>query len=242
MNMNDLRCDLQRLIALNHQERWVPADQALDQLAGHGEALIPGLVAALEDHDDEVRLLAVELLGAAGPRAETAVPALVQKVVDQDRLVRVATASALTQFGPLAAAAIPVLERWLDGDHEYIRAVAATTILALDPAQSVSLLPKVKEALASDNPVVRGMAEEFFDQKPATITQSAKQKMAGLKPTDPVRLVLLLDDVHLWPQEEARLHELGCCSLVQTAFIATVEIPVEQVVAVTRLRSVREIR
>jgi hypothetical protein len=64
------------------------------------------------------------------------------------------------------------------------------------------------------------------------------QKMAGLKPTDPVRLVLLLDDVHLRPQEEARLHQLDCCNLVQIAFIATVEIPVEQVEAVARLRSV----
>jgi hypothetical protein len=50
--MNDVSAELLRLIDLNRQERWVPADQALEQLAGHGEALIPGLVAALEDHDD----------------------------------------------------------------------------------------------------------------------------------------------------------------------------------------------
>lgn len=239
--MNDLRADLLRLIALNHQEKWVPADQALDQLAGHGEALIPGLVAALEDEEAEVRLLAVELLNAAGSRAEAAVPALVKMVADQDRLVRVAAASALAQFGPKAIAAVPLLEPWLEGDDEYIRLIAASTILALDPAQSVSLLSKVKEGLYSKNPVVRSLAEEFFRHRPATITDFAKATMAGKKPTDPVRLSLILNDVNLWPQEERRLHELGCTFFVQTSFVATVEVPVEQVEAVAKLPTVREI-
>lgn len=166
MTMNDLRTDLLRLIALNHHEKWVPADQALEQLAGHGEAVIPGLVAALEYPDAEVRLLAVELLDAAGPRAEAAVSALVKKVADPDRLIRVAAASALARFGSRAVAAVPILEQWLDDKNEYIRLIAATTILSLDPAQSVSLLAKVKEALSSDNPVVRELAEEFFKERP----------------------------------------------------------------------------
>ncbi len=164
--MNDLRTDLLTLIDLNRQERWVPADQALEQLAGHGEALIPGLVAALDDHDADVRVLAVELLSAAGTRGEEAVLALVKKLDDPDRLVRVAAASALEKFGPLAAAAVSLLEPWLDDENEYIRAIAATTILAVDAAQGEPLLSKVKEGLYSDNPVVRSLAEEFFEKRP----------------------------------------------------------------------------
>lgn len=241
--MNDLRTDLLRLIDLNRQERWIPADQALEQLAGHGEALIPGLVHALEDDDAEVRLLAVGLLDAAGPGAEAVLPGLVKKVADADRLVRVAAASALARFGPLAPAAVPLLERWLDDDHEYIRVIAATTILALDPTmESPLLLSKVKEGLYSENPVVRSLAEEFFKRRSATITESVKAKMAGLRPTDPVRLALRLNDLHLWPQEEARLRQIGCTFFVQTTFIATVEVPVERVEAVARLPSVTEIR
>jgi HEAT repeat protein len=240
--MTDLRIDLLRLIDLNRKERWVPADQALEQLADHGEALIPGLVAALDDQDTEVRLLAVELLNAAGSWAEAAVPALVKKVTDPDRLVRVAAASALVRFGPNAVAAVPLLEPWLGDVEEYVRLAAATTILALDPAQVVSLLPKVKEGLFSQNPVVCGLAEEFFEDRPAKITESASVKMASKKPTDTVRLSLILNDVHLWPQEEARLKELGCRLFVQTAFIATIEVLVEQVEAVAKLPSVREIR
>jgi HEAT repeat protein len=163
--MSDLRSDLLRLIALNRQEKWLPADQALEQLAGHGEALIPGLVVALDDQDEDIRLLAVELLGAAEPRAEAAVPGLVKKVDDPDRLVRVAAASVLAQFGTLADAAVAVLKPWLDDENEYVRLVAATTILALDPTMSGSLLARVKEALSSDNPVVRGLAEEFFENR-----------------------------------------------------------------------------
>ncbi len=196
--MNDLRTDLLRLIALNRQDKWVPADQALEELAGHGEALIPGLVAALEDHDEEIRLLAVELLDAAGPRAKAAVSALVSRIADQDRLVRVAAASALAQFGLKAVAAVRHLEPWLADGDKYIRLIAATTILALDPTiEEPLLLSKVKEGLYSDNPVVRGLAEEFFDERSATITDSAKATMAGKKPTDPVRLSLILNDVHL---------------------------------------------
>lgn len=240
--MNDLRTDLLRLIDLNRQEKWVPADQALDQLAVHGETLIPGLVRALEDDDAEVRLLAVELLDAAGPRAEAAVPALVRRVADPDRLVRVAAASALAAFGPKAVAAVPLLEQWLEDENEYVRLVAATAILAFDPAAGVALLSRVKGALSSKNPAVRGLAEEFFEQRRATITDAARQRMTGLGPTDRVRLSLRLNDVHLWPVEEARLHELGCSFLVQTSFVATVEVPVGRVDDVAKLPTVKEIR
>ena len=242
--MNALRTDLLRLIDLNRQEKSVPADRALDQLReAHGETPIPGLVRALEDEDAEVRLLAVELLEAAGPRAEAAVPALVKMVADPHRLVRVAAASALPRFGPKAVAAVPLLEPWLEDENEYVRVVAATTILALVPMRGAPLLlAKVKAGLYSRNPVVRGLAEEFFEARPAAITDAARRQMADKKPTDLVRLSLLLNDLHLWPQEEARLKEIGCTFFVQTAFIATVDVPVGQVGAVARLPTVREIR
>lgn len=76
----------------------------------------------------------------------------------------------------------------------------------------------------------------------AKITDSARQKIAGLGPTDRVMLSLRLNDVHLWPQEEAKLHELGGTFFVQTSFIATVEVPVSQVEQVARLPTVHEIR
>jgi hypothetical protein len=57
-----------------------------------------------------------------------------------------------------------------------------------------------------------------------------------------VRLSLRLNDVHLWPQEEAQLRKLGCTFLVQTSFIATVEVPVSQVEQVVWLPTVHEIR
>jgi hypothetical protein len=62
----DIRQELQRLIDLNYAEQWVPAPTALRQLERFGIGLVPGLVECLEDDDPEVRVLAIELLDAAG--------------------------------------------------------------------------------------------------------------------------------------------------------------------------------
>ena len=154
----------------------------LEQLESHGERLIPGMIDALDDYDPEVRLLAVELLDAARPRTEAAVPALINKLADPDRLVRMAAASTLARFGLRAADAVPLLEPWLEDANEFIRLVAATTILQLDPTRTVTLLFVVKAALHSDNPVVRGLAQEFLRvRSPAWSSSIAVHLISGSK-------------------------------------------------------------
>jgi HEAT repeat protein len=157
--MTEIRHELQRLIALNYAEQWVPHHIALNELERHGDRLIPGLIECLGDDDAEVRLLAVALLDEAGQRAEPAVAALIQSVADTDRLVRVAAAQCLAKFGEEAVGAVPHLLPWLHDEHEYIRIVAAVTILDLDPTKRDELMPMILAARGSGNVMVRELAE-----------------------------------------------------------------------------------
>ena len=160
--MNDIHHELLRLVALNHQEQWVPAHLALQQLDQYGDRLIPGFVSALNDADSEVRLLALSLLDEVGTRSAPAVTAIIQMLDDEDRPVCVAAAQCLQKFGPLAMDAVPLLRPWLRDDHEYVRLLAAVTISTIDTTMKDEMLPVIKAATVSENPLVRGLAEEFM--------------------------------------------------------------------------------
>ena len=163
--MNDLRQELQRLIALNNAERWLPEHIAFRELFDlHGDGLIPGLVECVGDEDTEVRVLAITLLDVAGDAAQEVVPVLVLAVDDADQLVRVAAAHCLAKFGPLAVAAVPSLLPWLKDDHEYIRLLAAVTILRLDPASGQDAVPIVKAAIAGGDPAMKELLREFLSE------------------------------------------------------------------------------
>lgn len=162
--MTDIRQELLRLIALNHAEQWVPNHIALQELDRFGDLLIPGLIECLGDDDAEVRLLAVALLDEAEQQAKPAVPALIRAIADVDRLVRVTAAQCLAKFGPLATDAVPYLIPWLQDENEYVRLVAAVTVFRLDPTKRDELMPIIRSARASINPMVRGLAEEVQEE------------------------------------------------------------------------------
>jgi HEAT repeat protein len=80
-----------------------------DALARIGNDAVPALVAALSDHDAEVRAYACRALSVMGERASPAVPSLIERLSDSDENVRRSAARALGQIGPNARAAIPAL-------------------------------------------------------------------------------------------------------------------------------------
>ena len=103
---------LLRTFAIRHYPYRV--EDALDALSVFPGDHISALTQALIDQDDEVRLLAVEILYAMGNEAEPALPALIRSLNDPDRIVRVAAVAPLVNFGKRATDAIPILETWLD--------------------------------------------------------------------------------------------------------------------------------
>lgn len=75
------------------------------------------------------------------------------------------------------------------------------------------------------------------------ITESAKKKMAGKQPSDRVQLTLHLTGLNLLPDDiDVLVDKLGGALGVQTAFVATVEVPVGHVQAVADLPSVLDVR
>ncbi len=160
--MNEISRELLRLVALNHQEQWVPTDVAIQQLEYYGDRLIPGLVLALDDANEEVRLLAMNLLDEAGSRSTPALPIIIRMLRDEDRTMRLSTGECLQKFGLLAIEAVPLLWPWLFDDHEYVRLLAAITITCINPKMRDEMSPVIRTATGSANPMVRFLAEEFM--------------------------------------------------------------------------------
>jgi hypothetical protein len=85
------------------------AETAAASLARIGADAVPQLIAALKDHEPEVRAASAKALALMGPKASSAVPALIDALNDSDENVRRTAARALGQIGPAAHDAIPAL-------------------------------------------------------------------------------------------------------------------------------------
>ena len=116
---------------------------------------ITALTQALTDPDDEVRLLAVEILGEMGDDAEEALPVMIDTLRDPDRICRIACVDPVASFGHKAIAAIPILETWLDCGDEFSEVTAAGAILRITPIQVDDVLPVLVDALDSDDYGIR---------------------------------------------------------------------------------------
>lgn len=115
------------------------AETAADALGRIGEQAIPGLIAALDSPQAEVRLEASHALALMGTKASPAVAALVKRLDDADEDVRRNAARALGQIGPAAASAVPALLKLLeepDDSHDESTPSTPSTSPNSYPAQA----------------------------------------------------------------------------------------------------------
>ena len=126
-------------------------EDAVDAMSVFPANHIAALTHALADEDDELRLLAVEILYAMGKEAEPALPALIRSLNDQDRIVRVASVEPIAAFGQKSIDAIPILEGWLDSGDEFSEVTAAAAIARIDHCRADDVLPVLVDALESDD-------------------------------------------------------------------------------------------
>lgn len=163
--MTEIRKELERLIALNYAEQWVPNHSAFQQLLErHGDRIIAGLIECLPDEDAEVRQLAAGLLEEAGKRAEPAVHELIQRLSDEDNSVVVTAMFALKRLAPFARSAIPALKELMANHEPHSRIVAAATIGKIAP-EDPSTVPILVAALDDPNSLNRAAACEFLGER-----------------------------------------------------------------------------
>lgn len=127
----------------------------LDALTVFSGDHIAALAQALDDKDEDVRLLAIEVLAEMGGKAEAALPAMVRSLEDSYGLVRIAAVYAVVNFGYKAIVAVPVLETWLDGDGEFFCVVAAAAIIQIEASRADEVLPFLVDALTSEDYGIR---------------------------------------------------------------------------------------
>ena len=165
-HMTEIRKELERLIALNYAEQWVPNHIAFQQLLErHGDRIIAGLIECLPDEDAEVRQMAAGLLEEAGKRAEPAVHELTLRLTDEDRSVVVTAMFALKRLAQFARSAIPALKIVMDDTTEpYFRIVAAATLGKIVP-EDPHPIPILVAALDDPNSLNRATACEFLGER-----------------------------------------------------------------------------
>jgi HEAT repeat protein len=98
---------IQDLKSKQHADR-LKAVRILPQRKGDAAKVVPGLIEALKDGDDDVRLSAAIGLGYFGDQAKDAIPALQAARADRDARIREAAGVALLRIDPtIAATAAP---------------------------------------------------------------------------------------------------------------------------------------
>ena len=211
-NHDEIRAVLRTFAARNNLLNQ--AEDALSELQGYDGELVPTLINALSDPDDEVRLLVMRLLWELGTKAEPAIPAMINALEDNNRIIRLSAAGLVARFGEKAKAAIPILETWIGSNDQFSHVTALGTILMINHSKAGDLMPVLIDALESDDGKLRVEAiwqlellgELALDAVPAlrrllddhsTASMSASDAIFEITgdPTDAIKVGIdLLDD------------------------------------------------
>lgn len=128
-----------------------------ERLEKHGKPLVPGLAAALNDKDTQIRRAAVFALSQIGPDAKAAVPALIKALDDPDkgkeiggRAISDCAADTLAIIGPGAAEAIPALMGIARSSLKRDLRMRAVWALGEIGPQSKEVIPLLRKLMKDD--------------------------------------------------------------------------------------------
>lgn len=173
----------------------------LQKLGSAAEPAVAGLVDALTDADDAVRLKAIELLGTIGPparsRAWSPLAALLQ---DADPALRTAAAAALAKLGPPGRDAIGKLLSLLNDRRDDSRRFALTALAGMG-IEAVDTVPALRDAATKEEdaelrvlaltalqkiqPYDKDVRETFIralEDKSAAVCEQAARALAAIGP------------------------------------------------------------
>lgn len=138
-----------------HRTNLERVEDAVRDLQRFGDDVVSGLVEAVTDKDDFVRVLALEVLYELECDTSAALPAIIRALDDPDRIVRICAASAVSQHVDRAGEALPLLTKWLGSDDDHICLTAAALILRIDLSQHDQMMPVLRGGMDSDDTGIR---------------------------------------------------------------------------------------
>jgi HEAT repeat protein len=128
------------------------------------ETIVPALIRALLDDDDDVRIEATQSLGLLGPLAKSAVGPLSKLLRDRNWQIRVHAAQALGDIGPDAVEAVPSMVYALGSDgNAKVRLACAYSLGQIGPG-ALDALPVLTSALNDVDPDMRLIASQAIGQ------------------------------------------------------------------------------
>jgi HEAT repeat protein len=156
-----------------------------DKIGPEAQDAVPGLLQALQNPDERIRLRATIALGhlAQDIRAEEAVRALAARLKDDWIAVRRGAASALRQIGPQAREAVPDLVRALKDDDASLRAGAAAALGLIGPPAKAAV-PDLGLALKDADATVRRTAANALGSIGPTAKAAVLELIEALKDKD----------------------------------------------------------
>lgn len=156
-------------------------EAALGRLGDAGAAATGVLVEILETTSGKPPVMAASLLARLGPEAAPAVPALARALQAEDRRLRGMAAIALGRVGEGARDALVPLNRALSDRDVRVRVAASLAIYGItgDTAAPTRVL---FTALTSDDPDVRAMVAEAFDEMGTPILDMLVRSLGNADP------------------------------------------------------------
>ena len=163
-SLNEIK-DTLRLYA-THQQHPTQVDEAHAALKGFGEAVVDGLIWALQETDIDLKLLALQLLQEHYSKAERALPAVRDLISDnEDRLVRVTAINTLYVMGDRSDDLIPLLTPRLESEDAFERVCAAANLWRI--CRSEDAVVVLRREAARDGSPMAEMAAGYLEEAEA---------------------------------------------------------------------------
>ncbi|MCZ2342615.1 MAG: hypothetical protein LC104_12615 [Bacteroidales bacterium] len=146
-----------------HQQHPSQVDEAYANLKDFGEAVVDGLMWALQQDDIDLKLLGLQLLQEHYSDAERALPAMRALISDdEDRLVRVTAINTANVMGDSIEDLIPLLTPRLESDYDFERLCAAANLWRICRSEDALVVLR-REAALEGSPMAE-MAKGYLEE------------------------------------------------------------------------------
>lgn len=164
MTFNEIK-DTLRLYA-THQQHPTQVDEAHAALKGFGEAVVDGLIWALQQADIDLKLLVLRLLQEHHADVERALPAVRNLISDdEERLVRVTAINTLYVMNDRSDDLLPLLTPRLESEDDFERLCSAANLWRISRSEDAYVV--LRRESVRDGSLMAEMAAGYLEEADA---------------------------------------------------------------------------